>query len=229
MKLEQIELVTIFPSFFESPLKESLLGKAQKKGLVSIRVHNLRDYTSDRHKTVDGKPFGGGPGMVMMPGPIFDCVEELKTKQGWVVLLDPKGERFTQKLARQLTHKRQLIFISGHYEGVDYRVHEHLADQIISVGDFVTMGGEAPALCVIESVVRLLPSVLGNENSLSRESFDEDQLEYPQYTRPQIFRQYKVPKVLVSGNHRQVEKWRIESALSMTAKKRPDLKNKSSE
>ena len=222
----EIDLVTIFPSFFESPLKESILGKAQKKGLVNIRVHNLRDYTTDRHKTVDEKPFGGGPGMIMKPGPIFECVEKIRGEKAWVILLDPKGEPFTQRLAQKLVTKRQLILVSGHYEGVDHRVHEHLADQIISVGDFVTMGGEAPALCMVEAIVRLIPGVLGNQDSLSKESFDASELEYPQYTRPRNFRQHKVPDVLVSGHHRQVEAWRLKASREMTEKSRPDLKNK---
>ena len=199
MKLE-MDLVTLFPDYFEGPLAESLLGKAQKKGLVQIRVHNLRDHTHDRHKTVDAKPFGGGPGMVMMPAPIFDCVERIRggsslgsdhkrvgvrpQQKGWVILLDPKGEPFTQKIARKLARKKHLILIAGHYEGVDYRVHDHLADQVLSVGDFVTMGGEAPALCVVEAVVRLVPGVVGNRDSLKAESFESEALEYPQYTRP---------------------------------------------
>ena len=218
-----IDLVTIFPSFFSGPLEESILGKAQKKKLIDIRVRNLRDYTHDRHKTVDDKPFGGGPGMVLMPQPIFECVEAIK-KSGWVILLDPAGERFNQKMAENLARKKHLVLISGHYEGIDYRVREHLVDQSISVGDFVTMGGEAPALCLIEAVVRLVPGVLGNEGSLKDESFKDGALEYPQYTRPRDFRGWNVPEVLVSGNHKEVKKWREESSKRLTQKKRPDLK-----
>lgn len=226
MKLE-MDLVTIFPSYFESPLRESLLGKAQKKGLVEIRVHDLRDYTQDRHRTVDAKPFGGGPGMVMMPGPIFDCVGKIRKKKGWVVLLDPKGEPLTQKMARRLVRRKHLVLIAGHYEGVDYRVYEHLADQVLSVGDFITMGGEAPVLCVVEAMVRLVPGVLGNRESLITESFEGADLEYPQYTRPREFRGYEVPEVLVSGHHQEVARWRKEAARRLTRNQRPDLHQKS--
>lgn len=217
----EIHIVTIFPGFFEQPLQESLIKKAQEKGRVKFFIHNLRDYTKDRHKTVDDKPFGGGPGMVMKPEPIFECVEKIR-KNGWVVLLDPKGDKLTQKLAGQLSKKKKLVLICGHYEGIDHRVHEHLADQAICVGDFITMGGEAPALCLIEAVTRLIPGVLGNSESLTQESFDSG-LEYPQYTRPQDYRGMKVPEILISGHHKEVEKWRTQAAREATRKKRPDL------
>ncbi|MSR77082.1 MAG: tRNA (guanosine(37)-N1)-methyltransferase TrmD [Candidatus Omnitrophica bacterium] len=223
MSLE-IDLVTIFPSFFDGPLRESILGKAQKKGLIQIRTHNLRDYTHDRHKTVDDKPFGGGPGMVMKPEPIFECVEKIRKKGGWVIVMDPTGEPFTQKMARSLAKKSQIILIAGHYEGVDHRVHGHLADQLISVGDFITMGGEAPALCVVEAISRLVPGVLGNEQSLVEESFETEGLEYPQYTKPQDFRGFLVPEVLLSGHHEKISKWRAQASRQATIKKRPDLK-----
>jgi len=218
----EVDLVTLFPSFFDSPLQESLLMRAQKDKLVNLRVHNLRDYTHNRHKTADDKPFGGGPGMIMKPEPIFECVEAIRGK-GWVVLMDPQGKPLTQKRAKALSQKKHLILIAGHYEGVDHRVREELVDEEISVGDFVTMGGEAPALCVIEAVVRLLPGVLGNEDSLKSESFKMGMLEYPQYTRPRNFRGLKVPEVLLSGNHRQLEAWRNEMSREVTRKKRPDL------
>ena len=219
-----IEIVTIFPSYFDGPLEASLLGKARKKKLVNIRVHNLRDYTHDRHKTLDDKPFGGGPGMIMKPEPIFECVESIRDK-GWIILLDPHGQALDQKLAASLAEKKHLILISGHYEGVDHRVRENLVDQEISVGDFITMGGEAPALCLIEAVMRFVPGVLGNEKSLEEESFHNDSLEYPQYTRPQNYQGWKVPDVLVSGNHAEVAKWRREKAKKLTRERRPDLKN----
>ena len=221
-----IDIVTLFPRFFEEPLKESLLNKAEKKGLVKFRIHNLRDFTKDKHKTVDDKPYGGGPGMVMKPEPIFECVET-RAGDGWVILLDPKGEKLTQKVAQKLAKKKNLVLICGHYEGVDHRVQEGLVDQAICVGDFITMGGEAPALCLIEAVTRLIPGVIGNSESLKQESF-EDGLEYPHYTRPQDFRGMKVPDVLISGNHKEVEKWRIQAAREMTRKKRPDLNDKAS-
>ncbi|MBI3307057.1 MAG: tRNA (guanosine(37)-N1)-methyltransferase TrmD [Candidatus Omnitrophica bacterium] len=213
-----IELVTLFPEFFTSPLNESLIKKAQEAGKVSIQIHNLRDYTHDRHKTADDRPFGGGAGMVMKPEPIFECVESLP--KGWVVVLDPAGERLTQKLAEKLSRKKRLILIAGHYEGIDHRVHEQLADQEISIGDFITMGGEAPALCLIEAVIRFVPGVLGNQDSLKHESFHSDLLEYPQYTRPREYREWKVPDILISGHHKEVEKWRRETARKRTVKRR---------
>lgn len=222
MSLE-IDIVTIFPSFFDGPLEASLIGKARKKKLINIRTHNLRDYARDRHKTVDDKPFGGGPGMVMKPDPIFDCVEAIRAK-AWIILLDPHGDPLNQKVAAALAKKKHLVLISGHYEGVDHRVREHLVDQEISVGDFITMGGEAPALCLIEAVSRFVPGVLGNEKSLEEESFHNDSLEYPHYTRPKEYRGWKVPDVLVSGNHAEVAKWRQEKARKMTLSRRPDLR-----
>ena len=222
----EIDLVTLFPGFFKSPLQESILKRAQAKGYVKIAVHDLRDYTHDRHRTADDSPFGGGAGMVMKPEPIFECVEAVKQKRksGWVVLLDPKGEPLTQKIAARLARRKRLILIAGHYEGVDHRVREHLVDQAVSVGDFITMGGEAPALCLVEAVTRLVPGVLGNSESLKHESFESGGLEYPQYTRPREFRGWKVPEVLVCGNHREVEKWRREEARKLTKRKRPDLR-----
>lgn len=218
----QIDIVTIFPSFFKGPLQESILKRAQAEGHVKIQIHNLRDYTHDRHKTVDDKPFGGGAGMIMKIEPIFECLEAVR-KKSWVVLMGPHGKPFTQKSAERLARKKQVVLIAGHYEGIDYRVGEHLVDEEISIGDFVTMGGEAPALCVIEAIVRLLPGVLGNAESLKHESFYSHQLEYPQYTRPREFKEWIVPEVLMSGHHREVEKWRDEMAKKITKQKRPDL------
>lgn len=219
----EIDVITLFPQFFKGPLDESLMRKAQERGHVKIRVHNLRDYTHDRHKTADDKPFGGGPGMVMKPEPIFECVEKVRGK-GWVVLLDPHGDSLNPVRVRELAAKKHLVLICGHYEGVDQRVKDHLADQMISVGDFITMGGEAPAVCVMEAVMRFVPGVLGNEASVVEESF-ESGLEYPQYTRPRDFRGWKVPDILMSGNHQEVARWRAESARRLTQKKRPDLAN----
>ena len=212
----QIDIVTLFPGFFESPLEESLLEKARAKGLVKIRAHNLRDWTHDRHKTADDKPFGGGAGMVMKPEPIFECVEALGGKP-WVVLLDPQGEPMSQGLAEKLAKKKHLVLIAGHYEGVDQRVKDHLVDQEISVGDFITMGGEAPALCLIEAVTRLLPGALGNAESVKHESFQLGMLEHPHYTRPREFRGWKVPDVLVSGDHKELDAWRKKTAEQVTS------------
>lgn len=218
----KIDIVTLFPKFFESPLDESILKRARKDKKIETRVHNLRDYTHDRHKTADDKPFSGGAGMVLKAEPIFECVEAIRRK-GWVILLDPQGERLTQKLAARLARKKHLVLIAGHYEGVDHRVREYLADQEISVGDFITMGGEAPALCLIEAVVRLIPGVLGNSDSVKHESFHSNRLEYPQYTRPRVFRGWGVPEVLASGNHQEIREWRREAAEKMTRERRPDL------
>ncbi len=219
----EIDVVTIFPDFFTSPLEESLIRKARERGLVKIRLQNLRDFTHDRHKTVDDRPFGGGPGMVMKPEPIFECVESLKGRgksgKPWVVLLDPKGEQLTPALAEKLAGRKKLVLIAGHYEGVDHRVYEQLADQAVSVGSFVTMGGEAPALCLIEAVMRFVPGVLGNQDSLKDESFTDGGLEYPQYTRPRNYRGWEVPGVLISGDHPKVAKWRRENARGLTRKR----------
>lgn len=217
-----IDIATLFPGFFKSPLSESLLKKAQDRGHVKIRVRNLRDWTHDRHKTADDKPFSGGAGMVMKPEPLFECVEEIG-KGAWVVLLDPQGEPMSQKLAQKLAKKKHLVLIAGHYEGVDQRVKDHLVDQEISVGDFITMGGEAPALCLTEAVVRLIPGVLGNKESIEHESFQTGMLEGPQYTRPREYRGWKVPEILVSGDHKKVQAWRKKTAEQVTRKKRPDL------
>jgi len=217
-----IDIVTLFPGFFKSPLEESLLEKAQAKGLVKIRSHDLRDWTHDRHKTADDKPFGGGAGMVMKPEPIFECVEAIG-KKAWVVLLDPQGEPMSQALAAKLVKKQHLVLIAGHYEGVDQRVKDHLVDQEISVGDFITMGGEAPALCLIEAVTRLVPGVLGNAESIKHESFQIGMLEHPHYTRPRTYRGWEVPEVLMSGDHKKLDVWRKKMAAQMTRRKRPDL------
>ncbi len=217
-----IEIVTLFPEFFESPLQTSLIEKAQAKKLIKIRTHDLRDWTHDKHKTADAKPFGGGAGMVIKPEPVFECVEDVG-KKAWVVLLDPQGEKLTQKVAMKLSKKKKIVLIAGHYEGVDQRVKEHLVDEQISLGDFITMGGEAPALCLIEAVTRLLPGVLGNNESIETESFQAGMLEYPQYTRPRDYRGWKVPEILFSGNHKKVAEWRHKEAERITREKRPDL------
>lgn len=217
-----IDVVTLFPNFFKGPLEESILKRAQKEGHVDIRVHNLRKYTHDVHKTVDDKPFGGGAGMVIKPEPVFECLEDIR-KDGWVVMLAPHGKTFHQEKALELAGRKHVVLLAGHYEGFDYRIHENMVDEEISVGNFITMGGEAPALCIIEAVVRLIPGVLGNCESLTHESFQSGHLEYPQYTRPRSFRGWEVPDVLVSGNHKEVEIWRRRMARKITKEKRSDL------
>lgn len=225
----RVDIVTLFPEFFKGPLSSSLLKRASSKGKVEFYLHNPRHFTDDLHRTVDEKPFGGGAGMVLKPEPLFKCVEAI-SKKGFIILLSPRGKPLTPELARRIARKKHLILICGHYEGVDERVSQYLVDMEISVGDFVVMGGEAPALCLIEAAVRFIPGVLGNPRSLESESFSRSKdgipgrlLEFPQYTRPRIFRGWKVPEVLLSGNHQAIRIWRKKESLRLTQKNRPDL------
>ncbi|MCM8780507.1 MAG: tRNA (guanosine(37)-N1)-methyltransferase TrmD [Candidatus Omnitrophica bacterium] len=226
----RIDIVTIFPKMFEPVLNESILKRAQNKGKVKIYIHNLRDYSEDKHKKVDDRPFGGGSGMVMRPEPIFKAVETIKSclpdAKTKVILLSPQGKILTQKLARRLTRYRNLILICGHYEGVDERVRQCLVDTEVSIGDYILTGGEVPAMVLIDCIVRLLPGVLGDKNSLHFESFEDNLLEYPQYTRPAFFRGLKVPAILLSGDHKRIEEWRRVQAIKITRRKRPDLLKK---
>lgn len=218
----KIDILTLFPKMFEGPLEESMIRLAQKKGRVEIRVHNLRKWTHDRHKTCDDKPFGGGPGMVMKVEPVFDALEEIGGK-GFVVALSPRGKTFDCRMAQALSRKKHLVFICGHYEGMDERIHRHLVDMEISIGNFITTGGEAPTLCVLDSVIRLVPGVLGNHESLHSESFHNGLIEYGQYTRPAEYRGWKVPEVLRSGVHTEITKWRTADSVRLTKHHRPDL------
>ena len=207
----KIDILTLFPQMFTGPLSESILKRAQEKGTVKIKVHNLRDWAEDKHHTTDLPPYGGGAGMVMKIDVIDKAVAALKkeNKKTKVILLDTKGEMYKQEKAKQLSKEKHLILIAGHYEGVDQRVHDHLVDEVICTGEYVLTGGEIPAMTVVDSVVRLLPEVLGNPDSLTEESFnDKDQIEYPQYTRPEEYKGWKVPKVLLSGNHKEISDWR---------------------
>ena len=209
---------------FAPILNESIIKRAQQKKKVAIRVHDLRAYTKDKHKKVDDRPFGGGPGMVMTPQPFFDAVKRIKGKRkGKVILMSPSGKRLTQKLVRDLAKDKNLIVLCGHYEGVDERVREKLVDESISIGDYVLTGGEIPAMVLIDCVTRLLPGVVGKEASLTDESFEGGLLEYPHYTRPANFRGVKVPDVLLSGNHLAIKKWRQEQSRRVTRRNRPDL------
>jgi len=206
----KFDIVTIFPKIFDSYLKESLIGKAQKKRLISIKIHNLRNFTKDKHKSVDERPFGGGLGMVMKVEPIFKAVKKIKKpKKSKVILFTPRGKKFNQKIAYQLSKLNQVIMICGRYEGVDERVAKHVADMELSIGDFDLMGGELPAIIVTETVTRLIPGAIGKP-SLLKERITKEKgfIEYPQYTRPEIFKNWPVPKVLISGNHKEIEKWR---------------------
>ncbi|UCC67087.1 MAG: tRNA (guanosine(37)-N1)-methyltransferase TrmD [Armatimonadota bacterium] len=224
----KIDVLTTFPEVFGPVLGASIVGRAREAGIVTIEVHDLRKWTGDRHRTTDDSPFGGGPGMVMKPEPFFEAVESLRCAaeagcREEVVLLCPQGERFEQGTARGLAQKDHLILLCGHYEGVDERVREHLATRAISVGDYVLTGGEIPAMVVIDAVVRLLPGALGAEEGAEADSFAEGLLEHPQHTRPAEFRGWKVPEVLLSGNHEQIRRWRRKESLRRTKTVRPDL------
>jgi tRNA (guanine37-N1)-methyltransferase len=220
-------ILTIFPDFFQGPLQYGVVAKAAESGLLKIHIHDLRTWTQDRHRTVDDRPFGGGEGMLLKPAPIFDAVESIwpeRQPSQRIILLSAQGQRFTQETARRLSHYGELLLICGRYEGVDERVAEHLADEELSIGDFVLSGGELGAALVLDSVARLLPGVLGNEHSALQESFSEPGLlDCPQYTRPADFRGWKVPEVLLSGNHEEIRNWRQKAARDKTAKMRPDL------
>jgi len=216
--------MTLFPAFFDGPLRESLLGRTVAKGVVDVRVHDIRDHTDDPHRQVDDYPFGGGPGMVMKPQPVVEAVEALGDGTGRrVILLSPAGRRLDQSLVRGLTACSWLVLICGRYEGVDERVIEALGAEEISIGDFVMAGGEVAALALLEAVTRLVPGVVGNEESLDAESFDRGLLEHPHYTRPRIFRGMEVPLVLLSGDHGRIARWREQAAIDKTARNRPDL------
>lgn len=200
-----------------------MMKRAQESKIVDLRIHNLRDWTTDKHHIVDDTPFGGGQGMVMKPEPIFAAVEELKTQQSKIILMSPAGKRFDQAMATDLSKDSHLIVICGHYEGVDHRVIEHLVDIEISIGDYVLTNGAIAAVVLVDAIVRLLPGVLGHEHSAIDDSFSAGLLEGPQYTRPAEFRGWKVPEVLLSGNHAEIEKWRKDEALKRTRENRPDL------
>lgn len=222
----RIEILTTFPGMIEAVAGESILGKARQKGLIDVEAVNLRDFTSDKHRTTDDAPFGGGPGMVMKPEPVFDAVEALISRRpgrARILLMTPQGRRFDQSMAEQLARESHVIMICGRYEGVDERIREHLATDEVSIGDYVLTGGELAALVVLDAVARLLPGVLGDESSPESESFSSGLLEYPQYTRPAEFRGYNVPEVLASGNHELIRKWRRAQALERTLERRPDL------
>jgi tRNA (guanine37-N1)-methyltransferase len=219
----RVDIITLFPELCRVPLGESMMGRAQAAGVLDLHVHNLRDWASDRHHVVDDAPFGGGQGMVMKPEPIFAAVDSLRTKASTVVLMTPQGRRFTQTLAREFSAKEHLIVISGHYEGVDHRVIEHLVDAEVSIGDYVLTNGAIAAVVFVDAIVRLLPGVLGHEQSAAEDSFAGGVLEGPHYTRPSEFRGWKVPDVLLSGNHAEIAAWRKREGERRTRENRPDL------
>jgi tRNA (guanine37-N1)-methyltransferase len=237
----KIDIVTLFPEICRAPLSESIMKRAQEKGIVALNIHNLRDWTTDKHHIVDDAPFGGGQGMVMKPEPIFAAVEDLKQQTpnvqrstsnaqsnielqtSKIILMSPAGRRFDQQLANQLSQESHLIIVCGHYEGIDHRVIEHLVDVEISIGDYVLTNGATAAVVLVDAIVRLLPGALGHEQSAADDSFASEFLEAPQYTRPAEFRGWQVPEVLLSGNHAEIAKWRKEQAIKRTRKNRPDL------
>jgi tRNA (guanine37-N1)-methyltransferase len=220
----RIDVVTIFPGIFDSPLRESLLGRAIGAGLLDVRVHDLRDSTSDKHRQVDDESFGGGPGMVLKPEPVFAAVESLGSGDRRTLLLSPAGRRLDQDLALDLAAEPWLVLICGRYEGVDERVVEGLPAEEVSIGDYVVAGGEVPALVVLEAVTRLVPGVIGRGESHEQDSFGaQGLLDHPHYTRPAEFRGMRVPETLLSGNHAEIERWRREAALEKTRRNRPDL------
>jgi tRNA (guanine37-N1)-methyltransferase len=226
----RIDIFCLFPGMFKGPFSESILKRAQENKRVTIHIHNIRDFTHDAHHTTDDYPYGGGAGMVMKPEPVFEAVESLKAENDLpnvpVVLLTPRGRLFTQSIAKEFSSSKHIILICGHYEGVDERVGEHLATDHISIGDYVLTSGEIAASVLVDAVARLIPGVLGSEASLLDESYSSDLLEYPQYTRPAVFRGWEVPPVLISGDHGKIARWRHDQALSQTRKMRPELLEK---
>ena len=219
----KVDVLTLFPAMFAGPLDESIIKRARESGRLDLAIHDLRDYAHDRHKKVDDRPFGGGPGMLLKPEPIFEAVESLARESTRVILLSPSGRQFSQAIAGELAGLEHLLMVSGHYEGFDERVREQLADDELSIGDYVLTNGALPVMVIIDAVTRLLPGVLGDEDSARDDSFSQGLLEYPQYTRPAEFRGTKVPEVLLSGNHAEIARWRVEQARQRTRERRPDL------
>ncbi len=219
----RIDLLTLFPAMAEGFLRESIVGKAVENGLIAINVHNLRDWTHDKHRTTDDRPFGGGAGMLLKPEPLFEAIESLKTEQSTVIYLCPDGEPLSSTIGRELALKPHLILISGHYEGIDQRVRDALVDREISIGDYVLTNGTLPAAVLVDCLARYVPGVLGEEMSLTQDSFNGNLLSFPQYTRPAEYRGLGVPPVLLNGNHAEIERWRKEQSLAKTQSRRPDL------
>jgi tRNA (guanine37-N1)-methyltransferase len=224
--LFKVDIVTIFPKMVQAPLAEGIVGRAIERGLLDVHVHDLRDHTTDRHRVVDDVPFGGGPGMVLKPEPLFRAVEHIRATRGApaaVILTSPDGRKLTHGDAHRLSALGHIALLCGRYEGVDERVRRHLATEELSIGDYVVSGGELPALVIVDAVARLIPGVVGDEQSVARDSFAGGLLDYPQFTRPADFRGLAVPPVLLSGHHREIERWRRREALARTLERRPDL------
>jgi len=226
----RIDIFCLFPEMFASPFSQSIIKRAKERGLVDIEIHNIRDYTHDKHHTVDDYSYGGGPGMVLKPEPVFEAVEAVKQQLSVteipIILLTPQGRLFNQQVAQELARFPHLILICGHYEGLDERVREYLSSDEISIGDYVLSGGELAAMVIVDAIVRLIPGALGSQSSPSSDSYSNELLEYPQYTRPQVYRGWAVPPVLLSGNHGEIAQWRRCQAVLRTAKRRPELLRK---
>ena len=222
----KIDILTLFPHMFVAPLGESIIGRAREKEILNIQVHNIRDYSEDKHNRVDDYPYGGGAGMVMQPQPIFNAFESVGVEKARVIYMSPKGKTFHQEMAITLSKEEHLIFLCGHYEGIDQRVLDYWVTDEISIGDYVLTGGELPAMVVIDAVARMIPGVLSQSESFMDESFYSGLLEYPQYTRPSEYRGIKVPETLLSGNHKNIETWRKTEAIKLTIQNRPDLLEK---
>ena len=219
----RIDILTLFPDIFTTPFKYSIIKRAMDLGAIEVNIHNIRDYSTDKARTTDDYPFGGGPGMIMKVEPIFNGLQAIRKQESEIILLSPQGERFDQKLAMEISLKKHIILICGRYKGVDERVRNHLIDREISIGDFITSGGEIPALVIIDAISRLLPNVLGNFNSAESDSFMSGTLDAPYYTRPQEFQGMTVPQILLSGNHKKIKEWRTRESLKKTMSRRPDL------
>ncbi len=219
----RIDIVTLFPNMFEGPFSESIVKRAQEKGLLELNIHDLRKYGLGERRTVDDRPYSGGAGMIIMVEPVYKILEEIKTPGCKVVITTPRGNKYTQEKAREYSKLKHLIILAGHFEGFDERIHDHLVDEEISIGDFVLTGGELPAMLIADSVARLIPGVLKKEEATINESFSDGLLEYPQYTRPESFKGWKVPEILLGGNHGEIEKWKKEKSREKTMKVRPDL------
>jgi tRNA (guanine37-N1)-methyltransferase len=222
----KFDIVTIFPRMVEAPLAEGIVGRAIERGLLDVKVHDLRDFTTDRHRVVDDVPFGGGPGMVLKPEPLFRAVatiREARGEPGAIVLTSPDGQALTQVVAERLRRVQHVVILCGRYEGVDDRVRQHLATEELSIGDYVLSGGELPALVIVDAVARLVPGVVGDEQSVARDTFAKGLLDFPQFTRPAAFEGHAVPATLLSGHHKEIERWRRRAALVRTLERRPEL------
>lgn len=223
MAILKVDFLTLFPAMLDGFLTESMLGRAQKNGILELRAHNIRDWAEGKPKITDDRPFGGGPGMLMKPEPVFAAIEELQSSECTRIYMCPDGEKLSPQIASELAKSKHLIILSGHYEGIDERIRECVIDREISIGDYVLTNGTLPAAVLVDTVARYVPGVLGEENSLSADSFNNNLLSFPQYTRPAEFRGMKVPEVLMSGNHGEIERWRRERQVERTNKRRPDI------